>query len=105
MALTIFKFIGVAGIVWFLIWFTVSAPTPEKSKSISDDEKRFIIEQVGQVTSSPATVILNELSLHDKYRNFFRTFRKLHFFFAINTFIQMDDLLQSSVVSENLKLL
>ncbi|OZC09480.1 hypothetical protein X798_03437 [Onchocerca flexuosa] len=51
-----FYFFGVAGIVWFLIWFAVSAPTPEKSKSISDDEKRFIIEQVGQVTSSPATL-------------------------------------------------
>ncbi|MCP9259616.1 Vesicular glutamate transporter 1 [Dirofilaria immitis] len=53
---TPFYFYGVAGILWFLIWFSISAPTPEKSKSISDDEKRFIIEQVGQVTSSPATL-------------------------------------------------
>ncbi|EJW86821.1 hypothetical protein WUBG_02267 [Wuchereria bancrofti] len=50
------EFIGVAGILWFPIWFAVSASRPEKSKSISDDEKRFIIEQVGQVTSSPATL-------------------------------------------------
>ncbi|VIO91367.1 Uncharacterized protein BM_BM4991 [Brugia malayi] len=51
-----FYFFGAAGILWFPIWFAVSASTPEKSKSISDDEKRFIIEQVGQVTSSPATL-------------------------------------------------
>ncbi|VDK78313.1 unnamed protein product [Litomosoides sigmodontis] len=51
-----FYFFGIAGMLWFLIWYAVSAPTPEMSKSISDDEKRFIIEQVGQVTSSPATL-------------------------------------------------
>ncbi|KAK6101483.1 Major Facilitator Superfamily protein [Brugia pahangi] len=51
-----FYFFGAAGILWFPIWFAVSASTPEKSKSISDDEKRFIMEQVGQVTSSPATL-------------------------------------------------
>lgn len=51
-----FYFFGIAGMSWFLIWFIISAPRPEESKSISEDEKRFIVEQVGQISSSPTTL-------------------------------------------------
>ncbi|VDN27638.1 unnamed protein product [Gongylonema pulchrum] len=40
----------------YLVSYIDCAPSPEKSKSISDDEKRFIVEQLGQISSSPATL-------------------------------------------------
>lgn len=52
----------------------MSAPTPEKSKSISDDEKQFIMEQVGQITSSPATVS-QQTELFSKTSQGFRRYR------------------------------
>ncbi|VDD96146.1 unnamed protein product [Enterobius vermicularis] len=51
-----FHFFGVAGILWALFWFKISGATPEKCKNISEEERNYIVEQVGQVASSPATL-------------------------------------------------
>ncbi|VDK58106.1 unnamed protein product [Anisakis simplex] len=51
-----FYFYGVAGIIWTVFWLRVSAATPAKCRNISESERRYIIEHVGQVSSSPATL-------------------------------------------------
>uniref|UniRef100_A0A0N5AIW1 MFS domain-containing protein n=1 Tax=Syphacia muris TaxID=451379 RepID=A0A0N5AIW1_9BILA len=51
-----FHFFGIAGIIWTLFWFKISGATPEKCKGISEEERNYIVEQVGQVASSPATL-------------------------------------------------
>lgn len=51
-----FYFYGIMGVIWTAFWFTISAATPAKCKNISEDERKYIIEHVGHVSSSPATL-------------------------------------------------
>uniref|UniRef100_A0A915BPQ4 Major facilitator superfamily (MFS) profile domain-containing protein n=1 Tax=Parascaris univalens TaxID=6257 RepID=A0A915BPQ4_PARUN len=53
---TPFFFYGVVGIIWTILWFRISGATPAKCRNISEDERRYIIEHVGHVSSSPATL-------------------------------------------------
>ncbi|VDM29964.1 unnamed protein product [Toxocara canis] len=53
---TPFYFYGVSGIIWTFFWFRISGSTPAKCRNISEDERRYIIEHVGHVSSSPATL-------------------------------------------------
>ncbi|VDN52662.1 unnamed protein product [Dracunculus medinensis] len=52
-----FYFFGIIGIIWAVLWFFISAPTPATCRHIKEDERKYIIEHVGKVSSSPLTTI------------------------------------------------
>ncbi|KAK0416444.1 hypothetical protein QR680_012488 [Steinernema hermaphroditum] len=47
---------GVLALLWSVLWFRVSAATPAKHQRISEDERKFIIRQVGPVTTGQMTL-------------------------------------------------
>ncbi|CAJ0941046.1 unnamed protein product, partial [Mesorhabditis belari] len=53
---TPFYFFGVLGVVWAIVWLWVSARTPAEHSFISESERAFIIDRVGQVTLSNMTL-------------------------------------------------
>ncbi|CAJ0579150.1 unnamed protein product, partial [Mesorhabditis spiculigera] len=53
---TPFYVFGVLGVVWALVWLSLSASTPSEHFYISEDEKNFIVDRVGQVTLSNMTL-------------------------------------------------
>lgn len=42
-------FPGVAIVIWFIVWITFVYDEPEKDKFISDEEKRFIVENIQEL--------------------------------------------------------
>ncbi|TKR77328.1 hypothetical protein L596_018323 [Steinernema carpocapsae] len=46
----------VMGILWAIWWLRISAPTPDTHKHISNEERRYIIKQVGPVSSGEMTL-------------------------------------------------
>lgn len=47
---------GVIGILWYIVWFWIIDSTPEKDKSISPDERRYIQETIGICTKTEINI-------------------------------------------------
>uniref|UniRef100_A0A1I8AR58 MFS domain-containing protein n=1 Tax=Steinernema glaseri TaxID=37863 RepID=A0A1I8AR58_9BILA len=47
---------GVLGILWAVWWLRISAPSPAAHHHISDEERKYIMQQVGPVTTGETTL-------------------------------------------------
>jgi len=51
---SVFYVFGIVGLLWFFVWCLVIHPSPEKHPTISDSERRYIMDSLGQKKNEKA---------------------------------------------------
>lgn len=59
--------LGAIGVAWTFVWFMLSAEKPSTHRSISVDERKYVEETIGRVSSSALTVCLLSFILFHLY--------------------------------------
>ena len=48
---------GVLVLIWCILWFTIISDTPQKFRWISEAEKNYIVESIGESITSDKVII------------------------------------------------
>jgi MFS family permease len=66
----VFYTVGLAGILWSILWLIFAASSPQTHRTITEPERKYILQSLDKTKASKTYSILE--SQHGKY------FRKLH---------------------------